>query len=60
MITRLLVATTALALGTTLAAAQTREAKITFFIWAGGITLGGWLLWRMIRHPEPSDDLLRS
>ena len=35
MITRLLVATTALALTTFTAAAQTREAKITFFIWAG-------------------------
>ena len=35
MITRLLVATTALALSTFTAAAQTREAKITFFIWAG-------------------------
>src|SRR5262245_36910200 len=35
MIARLLVATTALALSITLAAAQTRDAKITFFIWAG-------------------------
>jgi len=33
---------------------------VTFFIWAGGIALGGWLLWRMIRHPESSNDLLRS
>jgi hypothetical protein len=33
---------------------------VTFFIWAVGIALGGWLIWRMIRKPEPSRYLLRT